>query len=65
MVDQGHIGVLVRAQNLAEQQDGLLLHSHPAVGGLAYTRLGASHAGFYYDEWCAPEDWINHDKGGF
>ncbi len=62
MVDQGHVGVLTRAQNLASQQDGILLHSHPAVGGLAHTRLGASHAGFYYDLWLPPEDWINHDN---
>jgi hypothetical protein len=63
--DQGHVGVLLRAQDLKNQQDGLLLHSHPAVGGLNRTRLGASHANGYYDYWIHPRDWINHDKGKF
>ncbi len=65
VLDQGHVGVLTTAQDLKNQQDGVLLHSHPAVGGLNKTRLGASHAGWYYDYWIHPEDWINHDKGGF
>lgn len=63
--DQGHVGVLLGEQNLAEQKDPLILHSHPAVGGLARTRLGASHAGFYYHYIVRPEDWINHEVGGF
>ncbi len=63
--DQGHVGVLLEPQDLAHQQDGLLLHSHPGVGGLAKTRLGASHAGWYYEYVVRREDWINHDKGGF
>jgi hypothetical protein len=53
------------AQDLKNQQDGLLLHSHPAVGGLNRTRLSASHANGYYDYWIHPRDWINHDKGKF
>ncbi len=63
--DQGHVGVLLEPQDLANQKDGLLLHSHPAVGGLATTRLGASHAGWYYHYVVRPEDWINHDAGRF
>ncbi len=63
--DQGHVGVLLEPQDLAHQKDGLLLHSHPAVGGLATTRLGASHAGWYYHYVVRPEHWINHDVGGF
>ncbi len=47
--DQGHVGVLLWTQDLKNQQDGILLHSHPAVGGLTRTRLGASHANGYYD----------------
>ncbi len=62
VLDQGHVGVLVRANDLANQQDGLLLHSHPEVGGLAYTRLGASHANWYYDYVIWPEDWVNHNN---
>lgn len=65
VLDQGHVGVLVVKNDLAHQQSGVLLHSHPAVGGLARTDLGVSHAGWYYDYWIHPEDWINHSKGGF
>lgn len=65
VLDQGHVAVLMGEQNLAQQKDPLILHSHPAVGGLNYTRLGASHAGWYYEYAIRPEDWINHDKGSF
>lgn len=63
--DQGHVGVLVQPQDLRNQRDGVLLHSHPAVGGLARTRLGASHAGWYYHYAILPQDWINHGRGAF
>lgn len=65
VVDQGHVGVLVEAQDLKNQQGGILLHSHPAVGGLNRTKLGDSHAGWYYQYWIHPRDWINHDVGRF
>ena len=65
VADQGHVGVLLQPQNLEEQKSGVLLHSHPAVGGVARTDLGLSHAGWYYDYWIAPEDWLCHNKGGF
>jgi hypothetical protein len=65
VLDQGHVTVLLEEQNLAEQKPGLILHSHPAVGGVAKTNLGNSHAGWYYEYWIAPEDWLNHNKGRF
>jgi tryptophan synthase beta subunit len=65
VLDQGHVGVLLGEQNLAEQKDPRILQSHPAVGGLNYTRLGASHDGGYYQYAVRPENWINHNKGGF
>ena len=40
--------MLLDRQDLPNRENGLLLHSHPGVGGLATTRLGASHAGWYY-----------------
>jgi hypothetical protein len=63
--DQGHVAVLLGEQDLAHQRDPLILHSHPEVGGLARTRLGASHAGWYYEYACLPWDWINHPHSGF
>jgi hypothetical protein len=65
--DQGHVAVLMDEQNLAEQKDPRILHSHPhpAVDGLNFTRLGASHGVGYYHYAVRPENWINHDKGGF
>jgi hypothetical protein len=63
--DQGHVAVLLGEQNLAEQNDPLILQSHPEVGGLARTRLGLSHSGWYYEYAIRPEYWINHDAGGF
>jgi hypothetical protein len=65
VLDQGHVAVLLGEQNLAEQKDPRILQSHPAVGGLNYTRLGASHDGGYYQYAVRPENWINHKKGGF
>jgi hypothetical protein len=65
VLDQGHVAVLLGEQNLAEQKDPRILQSHPAVGGLNYTRLGRSHDGWFYQYVVRPEDWINHDKGGF
>jgi hypothetical protein len=65
VLDQGHVAVLMDEQNLAQQKDPMILQSHPAVGGLNYTRLGASHNHWYYQYAVRPEDWINHDKGGF
>jgi hypothetical protein len=65
VLDQGHVAVLLGEQNLAEQKDPRILQCHPAVGGLNYTRLGASHDGGYYQYAVRPENWINHDKGGF
>ena len=67
VLDQGHVAVLMGEQNLAEQKDPMILHSHPhpAVDGLNFTRLGASHDGGYYHYAVRPENWINHDKGGF
>ena len=56
--------MLLEPQDLFNQKDGLL-HSHPAVGGLATTRLGASHAGYYYHYVVRPEDWINHSVDRF
>jgi hypothetical protein len=65
VLDQGHVAVLLGEQNLAEQKDPRILQCHPAVGGLNYTRLGASHDGGYYQYAVRPENWINHNKGGF
>jgi hypothetical protein len=65
VIDQGHVGVLLEEQHLATQKPGLLLHSHPAVGGLARTNLQASHDGGYYRWWVHPEDWIAHNLGKF
>jgi hypothetical protein len=66
-LDQGHVAVLMGEQNLAEQKDPRILqsHPHPAVDGLNFTRLGASHDGGFYQYAVRPENWINHDKGGF
>lgn len=63
--DQGHVGVLLEPQDLNNNKGGILLHSHPAVGGLNQTKLGDSHQGWYYNYWIHPGDWINHDIGKF
>lgn len=65
VLDQGHVAVLMGEQNLAEQKDPMILQSHPAVHGLNYTRLGASHNHWYYQYAVRPQNWINHNKGGF
>lgn len=65
VADQGHVGVLIQAQDLKKQQGGVLLHSHPAVGGLNRTNLGDSHAGWYYNYWVHPRDWINYEGDEF
>jgi hypothetical protein len=62
---QGHVAVLMGEQNLAEQKDPMILQSHPAVDGLNYTRLGASHDGGYYQYAIRPENWIDNDEGNF
>jgi hypothetical protein len=65
VLDQGHVGVLLEEQHLAKQKPGLLLHSHPGVGGVARTNLQASHDGGYYRWWVHVDDWCNHALGKF
>jgi hypothetical protein len=66
VVDQGHVAVLWDEHNLAEQKDAWVVQSHPDVGGLDWNvHLTKSHAGWYYEYAVRPENWINHDKGGF
>jgi hypothetical protein len=64
--DQGHVVVLWDEHNLAMNKDAWVVQSHPEVGGLNWwTRLTASHEGGYYDYAIRPENWIDHDQGGF
>lgn len=43
----------------------MILQSHPEVGGLQYTSLGASHTNWYYQYAVYPGNWINHSLSTF
>lgn len=69
VLSQGHVAVLWDEHNLAENKDAWVVQSEPSGGLDWWTHLTVSNrmsdGSNYYDYAILPEDWINHDLGGF